>query len=267
MNRHTNKRRLRYGSVALIITVLVLVAVVIVNVIASMLAQRYEWMYYDMSAEGIYAISDKCEEYISQYVIPEVDEVNSAIGGEKQKIKIIFCDEKKNIRADESLRYIHDSVYEIKDMFPDHIETDYINVWENPSLARDYGVSSTGDVICEFNGRYETMNFGDFYIFDQEDHETEVAYKGEKLLASCLMRVTQEYTPMCYFTANHGEDISMKQTKIIVCIMAIAYGIMLVVAIALLILYCTLIRKKAGWMVVLFASICVVNLGYLLLLP
>ena len=208
MNRHKNKRRLRYGSVALIITVLVIVAVVIVNVITSMLAQRYEWMYYDMSAEGIYAISDKCEEYISQYVIPEVDEVNSAIGGEKQKIKIIFCDDKKNIRADESLRYIHDSVYEIKDMFPDHIETDYINVWENPSLARDYGVSSTGDVICEFNGRYETMNFGDFYIFDQEDPETAVAYNGEKIIASCLMRVTQEYTPMCYFTANHGEDIS-----------------------------------------------------------
>ena len=47
--------------------------------------------------------------------------------------------------------------------------------------------------------------------------------------------------------------------------MTIAYGIMLALAIILLVLYCTLIRKKNAWLLVLYSSICVVNLGYLLL--
>jgi len=47
--------------------------------------------------------------------------------------------------------------------------------------------------------------------------------------------------------------------------MTIAYGIMLIIAVALLVLYCTLIRKKDKWMLVLYACVCVVNLGYLLL--
>ena len=47
--------------------------------------------------------------------------------------------------------------------------------------------------------------------------------------------------------------------------MAIAYGIMLIISIALLVLYCTLIKKKEKWLLVLYSSVCVVNLGYLLL--
>lgn len=47
--------------------------------------------------------------------------------------------------------------------------------------------------------------------------------------------------------------------------MAIAYGIMLIMAVTLLVLYCSLIRKKEKWLLVLFVSGCIVNLGYLLL--
>lgn len=47
--------------------------------------------------------------------------------------------------------------------------------------------------------------------------------------------------------------------------MSIAYGIMLIISIALLVLYCILIRKKDKWLIVFYTSICVVNLGYLLL--
>ena len=44
--------------------------------------------------------------------------------------------------------------------------------------------------------------------------------------------------------------------------MAIAYGIILAVAIVLFVLYCTLIRQKEKWLLVLYACVCIVNLGY-----
>lgn len=47
--------------------------------------------------------------------------------------------------------------------------------------------------------------------------------------------------------------------------MAIAYGLMLLIAIVLFIVYCLVIKKKEKWLTVFFASICIVQLGYLLL--
>lgn len=46
--------------------------------------------------------------------------------------------------------------------------------------------------------------------------------------------------------------------------MTIAYGLMLLVAILLLVVYCLVIKKKEKWLIVLFISICVVQVGYLL---
>ena len=47
--------------------------------------------------------------------------------------------------------------------------------------------------------------------------------------------------------------------------MAFAYGLMLLIAIVLLIVYCLVIKKKEKWLIVFYISICIVQLGYLLL--
>lgn len=204
--KRSRVEKLRYGGVALTVTVLVICVAVMLNVICAMLSSRYEWMYVNMNVNTVYSISDNCRDYVNDYVVAEVDKHN-AQNGQDQKIRITFCDTEKNIQGDESLKYIYDSIIELKAMFPDHIEIAYLNVWDDPSTAREYGVTSTADVICEFDTRYETVNFADFYITNPENSEEAIAYNGEKILASCLMRITQADTPHCYFTVNHGESI------------------------------------------------------------
>ena len=204
--KRSRVKRLRYGGVALAVTVLVICVAVMLNIICAMLSARYEWMYVNMNVNTVYSISDNCRDYVNDHVIPKVDNHN-AQNGQAQKIRITFCDTEKNIKEDESLKYIYDSIIELKTMFSDHIEIAYLNVWEDPSTAREYGVTSTADVICEFDTRYETVNFADFYITNPENSEEAIAYNGEKILASCLMRITQAETPHCYFTVNHGESI------------------------------------------------------------
>lgn len=201
------KRKLKYGSVSLCLTVAVVAAVAVFNMIASALAARYEWLYLDMRSPTVYEISDACEEYLKDCIIPEVDKINSELLANEQealKLEVVFCDTENNIKKDSSIKYVYDSVCELSDIFEGYIDISHLNVWEEPSEAKKYGVSSTSDVICKFNGRYETMSITDFYVFDTEDTTSAVAYNGEKIIASCLMRITRD-TPMCYFTANHGE--------------------------------------------------------------
>lgn len=207
MKKFIKGRKIRYGSVAVLLTLLILAATVILNVILSMLASRYEWMYFNMNSDLVYDISEDCEKYLSEYVFSRVDAVNSEsvkAGKQKEKIKIIFCSDKEDILAAEDRKYIHNSVYQINDIFPGYLDIQYLNIWENPTYARSLGITSDSDVVCMFGDRHETMNLGDFYIYDTAT-STPVAYNGEKIIASCLMRVTQKETPMCYLTANHGE--------------------------------------------------------------
>ena len=209
MRRMKNRRAARYGSVALILTLFTLVAVIIANVIVGFLATRYEWMFVNMNHAYAYDISDSCRDYVEEYVISAVDKRNAekiAAGEAAEKIKIIFCDEKDTIVAEDYRRFVHDSVYELRDMFPDHIEIEYLDIWENPSIAKKYGVSAVTNLVCAFDGRFETVDSKDFHIYSSADPSLVTAYNGEKMLASCLMRATQDETPMCYFTANHGES-------------------------------------------------------------
>ncbi len=200
---------MRFGSVAVALTLLIIAALVIVNVIVAALAGRYDWMFIDMNSNLVYSISDECKDYLSKHVIPEVDAVNDAriaAGDERLPLEIIFCDERGNIEADLSQKYIHDSVYELYELYEGYFEIDYLNIWENPTIAHSLGVSSTTDVVCRFGDRVQTVNLEDFYIFEGGG-TSPVAYNGEKILASCLMRITQKHEPICYLTANHGETL------------------------------------------------------------
>ena len=188
MAKFFKKRGFKYGSVSLMLTLFVLAAVVIFNVISAVLCMRYDWMYVEMFTPKVFSVSENCREYLSDYVIPEVDAVNEG-SAEDKKIKIIFCDTEENILSDDTLKYVAGSVYEIKEMFEGYIEIDYLDIWQNPSRAASYGVTLTTDVICEFNGRHETMNLTDFFVYSYVDQTTPVAYNGEKIIASCLMRV------------------------------------------------------------------------------
>ena len=205
MRKVLKSRKVKYGSITVLLTALVIVAVIIVNIILAMLSGRYEWMYQDMNSYPTYDVSENCREYIEEYVISRVDEVNGS--SRSEKIKLIFCEERETLEENESTKYSHKAIYQISDMFPGYFEISYLNVWEKPSVASSYGVTSTSDVICEFNGRHETINLADLYVYDTATSSA-VAYNGEKIISSCLMRVTQEDEPNCYLTVNHGESFA-----------------------------------------------------------
>ncbi len=200
MGKKLSKRRLRYGTLSLLLCVLVIASLVILNVIAAVLSLRYDWMYREIGRPEVYELSDSCLEYIEEYVTPRVTER----GG---KIKIIFCDTKESIRSEELYKYVYDSVFEIAESLSEIIEIEHIDVFEQPSLAEKYGVDSIRDVVCVYGERHETLDLGDFYVYETVNYENYVtAYNGELLIASALMRVTQKNTPMCYLTVNHGEE-------------------------------------------------------------
>ena len=68
-----HSRKFRHGSVSVALSVLIIAAVVIVNVIATTLAARYSWMYIDMTSEQLYTLSDEAIELLGKSFVDIID--------------------------------------------------------------------------------------------------------------------------------------------------------------------------------------------------
>lgn len=66
---HLNKRRLKYGSLATALTVFVIAAIVLVNIVATMLFDRFP-ITLDLTSGSIYTVTPETAEYIEGITVP-----------------------------------------------------------------------------------------------------------------------------------------------------------------------------------------------------
>ena len=192
---HTaSKKALRHGGVTAALTVLVVVIAILLNASVTTLAMRYGW-FLNMNPTALYPVTDTCYDYLDAYVIPDA----------KEDIRIIFCDDEKNIRADDTLAFVLNTAEELAERYPDTVTIEYLNVWENPKIARAYGVKASTSVVVASGDAHRVCTLRDFFLFPANNSEQPVAYTGEKRFAVAMKAVVSPDAPVAYFTLNHGE--------------------------------------------------------------
>ena len=192
---HTaSKKALRHGGVTAALTVLVVVIAILLNASVTTLAMRYGW-FLNMNPASLYPVTDTCYDYLDTYVIPDA----------KEDIRIIFCDDEENIRADSTLAFVLNTAEELAERYPDTVTIEYLNVWENPKIARTYGVKASTSVVVASGDAHRVCTLRDFFLFPANNSEQPVAYTGEKRFAVAMKAVVSPDAPVAYFTLNHGE--------------------------------------------------------------
>ena len=197
-------RKFRHGSSAALLTAFLIAVVVIINVTFTALAQKYMW-YTDMTTEKLYTLSDAAIELMDTS-FKKVE----AERGEDIKVEIIFCDEKDNLMAETTQRYVLETALQLQTEFPDVIDVKFIDVWTNPSAVDKYrnnahsNIYST-NVIVASGTEFRVYALQAFYVFSDSDSTTPWSYNGEKKLASGILACIQAESPIACFTMNHGE--------------------------------------------------------------
>lgn len=191
----SSKKAFRHGSVTVALTVLLLTVIILLNGIVTSLAMRYGW-YINMNPTLLYPVTETCFDYLDTYVIPEATD----------NLRIIFCDEEENIRADSTQIYVLNTAEELAARYPDKVVIEYLNVWEHPSIARGYGVTASTSVVVASGEESVVCTLRDFFVFPANNTEAPVAYNGEKRFAVAMKAVVTPDAPVAYFTLNHGES-------------------------------------------------------------
>ena len=119
-------KKARYGGMTVLLTVLLITAVVLFNVLFTTLAERYTW-YADMRGETDFSVTDRC------YTL-----LDAVLGQNDADVRILFCDTPVNLQEEVTSRYVYDTASEIAGRFPDRIRIECHNIWLNPDSVRQY---------------------------------------------------------------------------------------------------------------------------------
>ena len=203
-----------------VITAVVLLAVVVFNILFSVVGDR-QMFYIDLSQtlyksgkSNMYTLSDDCRDMIADRVIPMIDQTNkerSERGEDPIKLNIVFCSDRDVLEGDELTRYVSYTARSIEKRFPDYVSVQYIDISTNPSSVQKYKINSAAtlynsDVIVEFGSEYLVQGVNSFY-YTESTADKPWAYNGEQRLTAMIMSVTRVESPICCITSNHGESL------------------------------------------------------------
>lgn len=196
---------------SVVITALVIAAVILFNVIFSALASTFMWQI-DMTKEKIFTLSENCITLLDETFDRVTEERKEQGISAPLKVTFKFCNLEDNVMNVPAQRYILMTAKELAARYPEYINIEYINIWDNPTAVDPYKTSvhstiSSADVIIVSGTEHRIYTATDFFLTNT-GASSPWAYLGEKRFASAILAVTQTESPVAAILMGHGEKFT-----------------------------------------------------------
>jgi len=193
--QNSSARARRYSATATIIAVMVTAALILVNSIAFILVDRYNFKA-DMTSQKIYELTD-----LTRGILADLDEdiTITAMNNERD-----FLSEMNEVVK----RY---------DRASDRITLRYVDPYSNPTFVDKYqkeGVTlEENSVLVESAAARKVFTVYDMYTFNS-DMTAVSTFNAEQQLTSAILYVTSDDLPSVAFTMGHNEERSNTLTNL-----------------------------------------------------
>lgn len=209
MKKHfIRNRKMRYGGITAVLTLLVVTVTVLANAVFGTLASRYYWYTPMTPSYRFSGVTASCFSFLDRVF-------EKAQGG---SVEIIFCDLEENLTEEITTQYVYETARTIAAQYPENISVSCHDIWTNPNSVKKYKQTVnpiTGEtietkltdtsVIIATENYQRVYSLQDFYVFEDGDTSNLWAYNGEKKLAGGIMRALQKDAPVACLLKNHGE--------------------------------------------------------------
>ena len=118
-------RRLRFGALAVSLTVAVVALVIVVNAVFSALAQKF-MLYADMTKEKIYGITEQSKDLLDDYR-----------GTKEFSISIVFCQYADQLDSSYESKLVHNLAKQYAEEF-DFVKVEYVDIINHPEAVNRY---------------------------------------------------------------------------------------------------------------------------------
>lgn len=199
---------MRHGTVAAVLTAMVILVAVLINAVAVAVIERYS-LYVPLYDQPVFDVSGHCYELL--------DEVFEAAKGEKApQVEVLFCDTEWNVNSAEHANYyLSHTANQIASRFS-NVKLKYLDIFTNPAPVKKYTVAThpltgeeietalyTTSVIVSCGEYYRVYSYSEFFAYRGEE-ASPWAYNGERKLASAILQAVAPKPVACLLN-NHGE--------------------------------------------------------------
>ena len=194
LSMFVKSRSFKRGSLSAALTVIVIAAVIVLNIIVTALAQKYYW-YIDMTKDNIFKLTD---------------EALAVVGGIDDEINIIFCNDIDALQSNLFQKSVYNTALELTAAY-DNIHIKTLDVYKNPSSVNKYKTTAATkindqSVIIESGTEFRVFPLQSFFTFNENGDVW--AYNGEYRIISTILQITASEHPKAYFTIGHGESLA-----------------------------------------------------------
>ncbi|MBR3994150.1 MAG: Gldg family protein [Clostridia bacterium] len=192
-------KKFKYGSVAIVLSIVFIALVLIFNVMLTVIGQRFS-LYADLTTQEFYTVSQSSREQLKDITEP---------------VEIVFFKKKEDIAdpssGSDALGYVKYLAEEYKKSF-DFVDVKYVDMLNSPAAANAYKDSvndniRTDSVVinCPTTGKKRIVQAKGFFSVDSNGNV--VGFSGEKRITSSILQVTDTDKKTAYFTTGHNEYI------------------------------------------------------------
>ena len=135
-----NHKKLKHGSVAAIFTVVFVAVLVLINIVATQIFERFP-LSFDMTSSSSYSVSDETIEYVK---------------GIKTDVKVTVFAEKEDFDAANAYTLQADEILQKYSQYNSKITIEYVDILTNPDVASKYD-----DDLSAYDIVFETLAKGD----------------------------------------------------------------------------------------------------------
>jgi len=180
-----NRKKLKYGAAATVITVAVVAVVILLNVIVALFADRVN-MNFDLTPNSDFAISEETQNYLASLT---------------EDVEICTTVDEITFQTSES-KYLKQA-YEVLKKYAagsDHVTIDFVDMTVNPTYVEKYKQYYNGSIsensIIIFNSssnRIRVISVNDLFNTEINYYtmsQSIVSSKAEKVLTSAIMYIT-----------------------------------------------------------------------------
>lgn len=194
-------RRFKRGGMTTVFTAVFIVAIILVNVVVSLLSERYPSMNIDLTADKVNTLSE------------EALEVAKSVEDETT-IYIIGSDTWLENAINQS-GYPYGSLVSLADKLVEansKIKVENVDLEKNPTFANKYAGENltNGYVVVESSKRHRVLTVNDMFPAEQNSQTYETTYynNADSALATALKQVNLAEVPVVAMDTGHQEALS-----------------------------------------------------------
>ncbi|MDF1494717.1 Gldg family protein [Caproiciproducens sp. CPB-2] len=199
---YTKSTKFRRGGISTAFTAGFLVVVILINVIVSVLAQRYPSMNLDLTKNKVNTLSAQAAEIVSKVNVPTTIYIMATQAQTKGD----------QLLSEFGIKY--SQVGELAEKIAEkntNIKVEYMDLDKNPTFASTYKNDNltAGDVLVKTEKRYRVLAYTDLFNvqYGADGVSTETYSMVDSALASALNSVIADTVAIASFDTGHSEQM------------------------------------------------------------